>query len=535
MSTDGGLRGPSVNGRVHAPARIGNRRGSAVIDGLNQMLAGAEVVEAEAEDGAPGCGGGGDGCDATVREAVDDPHRLARLFVAQSFTHPERPTLVRHRDEFLAWDGARYREAPDVKHLLVASIRAEFERANRVAVAGLRSSGGGGEPPTVRKVNTRLVGDATQALASLTHVSAGQPLPSWLGQAVFPVGEVLACRNALIHLPAWVAGRGGRIDPSPRFFSTTALPVDFDPVAPVPARWYEFLREIWPEDPQAIATLQEWFGYSLTPDTTRQKILLVVGPSRSGKGTIGRVLRGLLGPDGVTNPTLAGLATNFGLAPLIGKALAVISDARLSGRTDQGVIVERLLSISGEDSLTIDRKNRAPWTGRLSTRLMLLTNELPRLRDASAALANRFIVLRQTETFLGRENALLTDQLLGELPGILMWAVGGWARLRDRDRFDPPDSGAVLADELVALSSPVSQFVAECCLVGSGQNVSVDGLYSRWQGWCEVQGRDHPGDKAAFGRDLRAVVPGVDNQPRHRDGGQVRTYLGIGLRPRGGG
>jgi len=38
----------------------------------------------------------------------------------------------------------------------------------------------------------------------------------------------------------------------------------------------------------------------------------------------------------------------------VNKSLAIISDARLSGRTDQAIVTERLLSISGEDSLTID-------------------------------------------------------------------------------------------------------------------------------------------------------------------------------------
>ena len=65
---------------------------------------------------------------------------------------------------------------------------------------------------------------------------------------------------------------------------------------------------------------------------------------------------------------------------------AIVSDARISGRSDAKVVVERLLSISGEDSLTIDRKYKEPWTGRLPTRFLVLTNELPKLTDSSGAL-----------------------------------------------------------------------------------------------------------------------------------------------------
>ncbi len=48
-------------------------------------------------------------------------------------------------------------------------------------------------------------------------------------------------------------------------------------------------------------------------------MLLIVGPTRGGKGTIARVLTHLIGPDNVAGPTLASLASNFGLAPMIGR------------------------------------------------------------------------------------------------------------------------------------------------------------------------------------------------------------------------
>ena len=72
------------------------------------------------------------------------------------------------------------------------------------------------------------------------------------------------------------------------------------------------------------------------------------------------------------------------------------------------MVVERLLSVSGEDSLTIDRKYREPWTGRLPTRFVVMTNELPRLSDSSGALASRFIVFRSDKIVL-RKGKLSVD------------------------------------------------------------------------------------------------------------------------------
>src|SRR5262249_3372811 len=250
------------------------------------------------------------------------------------------------------------------------------------------------------------------------------------------------------------------------FFAHNALDFALDLNAARPAGWLDFLGQLWPDDRPSIDTLQEFFGYLLTTDTRQQKALLLVGPKRSGKGTILRVLRGVVGPENVAGPPLGSLGTNFGLWPLLGKPVAIISDARLSGRTDTAVVTERILSITGEDALTIDRKNLQPVTLKLPTRFVICTNELPRLGDASGALASRFIMLRLKRSWYGKEDHTLSGRLLTELPGILLWAVEGWRRLRERGRFVQPESAAQAIQDLEDLSSPVTAFVRERCRVG---------------------------------------------------------------------
>ena len=282
-----------------------------------------------------------------------------------------------------------------------------------------------------------LTGTATSNVLDCLRAKAILPgriePPEWIGSTPgpWPADEVLATKNGLIHIPSLAAGGTHIIPATPRFFTTNALDYDFRADAAEPRQWLTFLSQLWPDDPASIGTLQEWMGYTLTPDTRQQKILLVVGPKRSGKGTIARVQRGLIGVANCCGPTLASLAQNFGLWPLLGKSVAIISDARLGGRTDSQVVVERLLSISGEDAITVDRKFQEPVTAKLSTRLMIFSNELPRLGDSSGALAGRMIVLRLTESFYGREDHDLGAKLQAELPGILLWAVVGWQRLRE--------------------------------------------------------------------------------------------------------
>jgi putative DNA primase/helicase len=253
----------------------------------------------------------------------------------------------------------------------------------------------------------------------------------------------------------------------------------------------------------------------------------VVGPRRSGKGTIGRVLARLVGPANVCGPTTSSLAGPFGLQPLIGKSVAIVSDARFHGDAIF-IVIERLLCISGEDTLTIDRKHLPSVTMKLPVRFIFFTNELPRLHDASAALAGRFLTLRLTRSFYGHEDRQLTEKLAAELPGILLWALQGWMRLHERGYFVQPQSVDDAVRELEDLASPVGAFVRDCCVVGSGQRVWIDDLYRAWQQWCQNDGRSVVTTKQTFGRDLAAVLPGV----RARTGsGNSRFYEGIGLAP----
>jgi putative DNA primase/helicase len=268
------------------------------------------------------------------------------------------------------------------------------------------------------------------------------------------------------------------------------------------------------------------FGYLLSGDTAQQKMFLIVGPKRGGKGTIARILTRLLGRHNVAGPTLSSLGTNFGLQDLIGKPVAVVSDARLGSMADGSLITERLLSISGQDLQNVDRKYLPPWSGQLPTRFVVMTNELPRLSDSSGALASRFVVLMLDQSFYGRENPTLTEELSEELPAIFNWALDGLERLRKRGYFHTPASSRDTLQALEDLASPVGAFVWDKCGTGPDRSVEARLLYTGYRAWCEETGR-HAVNQQVFGRDLRAVRPEI--RVRQLGEERLRHYVGIGL------
>lgn len=454
--------------------------------------------------------------------APSNPLAVARRLVPDWTTQDGHLRLRRWRGSWMWWNGTCWRELDEQQ--MRAGLYKRLEHATFTAGEG---KDGGVEvrewAPTKTKISNLL-----DALGAITLLPSDVDAPAWIDheRGRHDASPIVACENGLLRI------RDRELLPhGPGFFNLVSVPYAYDPDATAPT-WETFLHQVWPNDPEAIAALQEWFGYVLSGRTDQQKILLMAGPSRSGKGTIARVLKALVGKENLAGPTLAGLGTNFGLSTLIGKPLAVIADARLSSKDGGGQVVERLLTISGEDTIDIDRKYREPWTGKLPTRLMILSNELPNFGDSSGVIARRFIVLNMTVSWLGKEDPTLLDKLLAEMPGIINWALDGLARLEVTGRITEPTSSREAVLTMQDTASPTSAFIRERCTTGPTCEVPVDTLWAAWREWAEDNGVRAIGTKQVFGRNLLSVVPQLRRtRPRDAYGRQVATYTGITLNP----
>lgn len=457
---------------------------------------------------------------ATKRERlVLDPRRTlptAQAFLDDHHAHADRPTLLAWCGSFYEWRAGGWQELDD------AALRARMTAW--LHQAAIKTKDGLAPFPA----NPASTAAAIETLRDSVHLSAATELPCWLaGGADRPrADELLATRSGLLHLPT-----GSVIPPTPMLFTTAALPFDFDPSAPRPERWLRFLSEVFDDDAEAIQLAREWAGYILTPDTRQHKIMLAVGPKRSGKGTFAGVLAELAGAGNFAAPTTSSLAGTFGLQPLLGRSLAIIGDARFRGR-DTSVVVERLLTISGGDPITVDQKYTQSVTTRLPVRFVILSNELPRLADAAGALASRFLILPFRRSFIGAEDTRLADALREELPGVLNWAIEGWKTLNARGRFVQPASAADMQAEIEDLGAPVAAFVRDRCEVGAGLRVGVDELHMRYCEWAVDQGiqvSDQP-DKRVFGRELSAAFPSIVKRRTGAGGAGGAVYVGVAIR-----
>ncbi|MEM5470780.1 phage/plasmid primase, P4 family [Hoeflea sp. AS60] len=391
--------------------------------------------------------------------------------VAKHYLTHFRPHLVYYNDEYYDWSGSGY-QLLDPRQIH-ADLVAIYDGYPVVVGEGMERMAWSASPTNLAGVISIING--TCLLSRIDH-----ELPCWLDGRQNGTADLVVFENGIFDLDA-----GTLIPPTEALFCTNVLPFAYDPSVTEMPHFEAFLDEVFAHDEGARRLLQEWFGYNLGTDTSHQKLLLVVGPRRSGKGTIGRLLQSLVGPANAVAPKLRQFGQNFGLQQLIGKSVAIVYEARTSARDDRYAIAENLLSITGEDPQAIDRKNKTAWQGKLSTRITLMSNEVPDVPDGAKALEARYLIIRLQQSFVGRENRELGSRLSAELPAIMNWALAGLRRLRETGSFSQSDDADIR--DLIS-ETPLKQFVTERCHLSPDARCDKSELFHEFRQWAAEHG-----------------------------------------------
>jgi putative DNA primase/helicase len=447
----------------------------------------------------------------TVGERQNQPMAASELpapgmpmDVARALVTAYPRALTWWRGDFYTWEGTHWitEDEADVR----GWIRLATERATYLKPI----KGKDGGPVTFESVNW------APTISKVREVAAA------LGEGVLRrQGEddrVLALANGVLDLASRRLAAH-----SPRVFNLTSRPFRYDGEASCP-HWDTFLEQVLPDGKEDQAFLQEWFGYVLSGRTDIHAVASLAGMSRSGKGTILRVLTAMTGTENVAAGRLDALAGPFGLEPLIGKSLLAFGDVRWNNANAQTAI-QRILEISGEDKVTVPRKNRTDWEGTLGVRVMFAGNEVPRFTDPSRAMANRLRIVHFMQSFAGREDYGLTERLMGELSGIFNWALEGLDRLTAEGRFTESARSARLRDRVGEGGDSLTSFVDEYLEPQDGAWCYEDDVMAAYAEWCERTRRTRDSSTAETIRSaVLDLYPGVTNDGSTRR--SKRTELG---------
>lgn len=418
---------------------------------------------------------------------------------AQTFlqTHYPDGTLVRRDGEWYAWTGKAYVEMTDE----------DIERQMGRAMA--------------------------DCLPQYDHISgARKALALYVAQPPHRIGAIagnlVLFDNGVLDLHT-----GQLYSHDPSLFTTNILPYNWRPGAEC-GQWMAFLNDVFEGDQERIALLQEWFGYMMANDYSHHKVMVLLGPSRSGKGTIGRVLQRLVGEANYTGGSLHDLAGPKFVASLRTKPVMFIGDAEQRiGRGQVDHVIERIKKISGNDAVSIERLYKDSLSETLPTRITIAANSVPRLFDDSGALAGRLLVLPFDVSYYGREDLTLFDRIEHEMEGIAAWAVAGLQRLEQVGHFTTPAASQAEVQYIREAYSPISQFLQDACGIDDKTVTSAADAHTAYRAWALEQGEERILGRRPFISALKDVCRG--RGPRygvHRDhatGKPVRGFLGLSV------
>lgn len=300
--------------------------------------------------------------------------------------------------------------------------------------------------------------------------------------------------------------------------------------------WDDYLERFQP-DPEVREWLQKLVGYSLFGHNAEQLLIVGLGLTGSGKTTF---TEGLL-------KALGGYA-----GPLDASVLRASGDDK--PRPDILKIMAKRFVIAEELSefqhLHVDQAKRLTGAGTLSARGMnsntfverrgaftpwLMTNEVPTIEGADAALRNRVLVVPfDVQQVRSRESSRIREEIIAEgSQAILAWAVEGWVKYAtsaaDAGLRSIPAGALEANGKFASGMSEFHTFLSQCCDQGEDFSEVPIRLFEAYENWCaenSIAERERL-SLTKFGRRVDAM--GYHRERVRADGKQVWMRRGLRL------
>lgn len=265
--------------------------------------------------------------------------------------------------------------------------------------------------------------------------------------------------------------------------------VVYDPKADCP-RFRRFCREVMGGDMEKVGFLQRAAGYSMTGDTSEQKLFICWGNGANGKSKFFNILAHVLGDywKKAESSTFAAKdqAIPGGARPdlvaLRGTRFVTASEFTKSCRLDEATIK----SITGGEFVAV-RDVFEKQSGYLPQyKLWLGLNHKPVIKGQDHGIWRRLCFIPWLVEF--PINHELEGELMVESSGVLNWALDGlkaWQAVG----LDYPSSIQKATDEFRHWSDTLGAFFESCCELGSQEHHPAVGLYDAYRAWATRSGQ----------------------------------------------
>ncbi len=319
------------------------------------------------------------------------------------------------------------------------------------------------------------VNEVLQSLRRKTFVDAKEMNPS----------GYIPLKHGLLNLNTWEQ----EDFKSDRFF-TWKVQGNYDPemrsLNQVPV-FKRFLLDAY--RPESIPAILDYLGYTLHPAFPRQKIMVILGPPRMGKGTLSGIIERAI-PEGFGRISLMKLLipeNKFSLQAIEGKNLLV--DREIKRSFKRSADFDIINSLFGGDPLPLEKKFKAEVTYVSRSKGILIGNLPVFFVDNMAFLSRLLIVLTKSDRE-GPEIPDLADRIWNaEGEKIVAILLNRLRSLMSRDyRFSNEKNLNETAELWEKLADSVQGFAEERTEFTPAQYLPVDDAYDYYVKYCEEKG-----------------------------------------------
>lgn len=419
--------------------------------------------------------------------------------------------------DFYAWDGKRWQRLEDKRFF--AQVMRFLQHQS-----------------TTSKLSERFARDVIGDLMGRTLLNCwNESMPFYIVDSIEPQLDkrnLVVFSNGMFDLGKFIkcpTENAAILSYDSRWFNEIVLPYSFDPAATCPL-WLKTVKEILPQKSKTDKrqdVLQEFCGYTLLHDCRFQKYLVMIGDGGNGKSTITETWQAMLGEENVSAVGLESLGDDYRQWGLKGKLANFSGELSYLGKVNEGNL-KRI--VSGEP-VDANRKHRDPTKLRLQAKLIINTNDMPRINDATRASWDRMIAVPFLERFRDtkKDDKDRPAKLQAELPGIFNWALKGLVRLLANGKFTECKLCHEFNQEHRTESDSVLAFLKECSTSKKNEVVFSKQLYDLYRHYCVESGRKNPFGDAEFGKRMRRAGYEKIRAPTQPNGIRPPAYRGITL------
>lgn len=259
-----------------------------------------------------------------------------------------------------------------------------------------------------------------------------------------------------------------------------------------PPCWRKCLSDWSGNCPIWMETIRRMFAYTMIPYRLFDKLFLLYGKVRGGKGVICRRLCSIL-QDSVHSVSLDDISDRFRMWGVTGKRMLYVPEAGQMPNREAEMAQRMLKNIVGRDRITIERKYGDPLSIRPRCVPIISSNEVLPITDTSRGLSSKMVVIPFKKSFLGVEDLNLENKLAMEEKDIILWAMQGIRSLRmsaNTKEAWPQIPGS--RSEMEAMERewrPFDSFLEDEFAKNEGGFTSSGEVWERWQRWSRKQGK----------------------------------------------